>query len=514
MKDQRLRRLGAAACLAAALAAAWTPPAAMAQFRAPLGGERDGEGLRVPAPAPAPAPAAGGETTQCGCAAPTADRQALLASMQVQDEAFARAIERQGPPIATDTRSCVPYALSRDRRGAVQALAIHADGAEGDAGGWLLTLSRDRIEGAVLLQSERIDAALGDVTSVTATIEAVTTPAQSVRAALPPEVLSDLRTLLPMVMRSAGVRQESAYVVRIAFDVGTPERWARLLAVELIDRSTGGVVADTYWVDRGDLPGGFFNPDLGEFEHYFWTNPLSFTRISRGVGRSRLSFPQPRNRAEPAERAAKAAKGSKGNKAAKAGTGKTAAPKAVAPKAAAGKAGKADTGRAPAARTGRPVIQVGRHHIGVDYAAPTGTPVIAVSDGVVAHQGRNGAYGNLVVLSHAGGYTTYYAHLVDYAEHLRPGSEVRRGTEIGYVGSTGRSTGPHLHFEIRQAGRYLDPLNEEVDNGPWQWSPTDRLGLLRRMLVADALASTRPIPLAASGANPLPMVIRRCAQGG
>lgn len=505
MKENRIRLLGAAAAVAAALAAVFAPARVEAQFRAPRGEQRDGGGLRLPAEPAAPSAAPESETARCGCAPPAASLPALLAGMRVDDEAFSRALQRQGPPILTDNRGCVPYALSRDRRGAVHSLAMHVDDAQGD-GSWLLTLSRDRIEDGLLLQSERVDSALRDVSSVTATIDAVTTPAQAVRAALPPEVLSDLRTLLPMLIGAAGVRQENAYVVRVAFDVGTPERWARLMSVELIERGSGNVVADTYWVDRGDLPGGFFNPELGEFEHHFWTNPLSFTRISRGVGRSRVGFPRPRNPAGSAARPTEAAASGGPQK------GKPAADKgkAGANKGARGKS-QAEEGRGAPSR--RPVIQVGRHHIGIDYAAPKGTPVIAVSDGVVAHQGRSGAYGNLVVLSHPGGYTTYYAHLVDYAEHLRPGSEVRRGTEIGYVGSTGRSTGPHLHFEIRQAGRYLDPLNEEVDNGPWQWSPTDRLSLLRRMLLTDALGASRPIPLAEAQATALPMVVRRCTQG-
>lgn len=525
----RRRPLTIAACLIAALATAFAPLDAAAQFRASRGVERTKGGIRLPQveEPPAAAPPVSSETTSCGCAPAAETPEQLLASMQLQDDAFLRALRTQGPEIAPQAGVCTPFALTRDRQGKVQALALHA-GSTDEGAGWLLTLSRDRLEGAVLLQSERIDRVTADVNSVTATLEAVTTPAQSVRAALPPEVLFELRTLLPMMQPERSRRSESDHLVRVAFDVGTPERWARLLSAELIDRTTGYVLADAFWVDRGDLPGGFYNPDLGEFEHHFWTNPLSFTRISRGVGRSRLKVAGPRAEAK----SARSSPGTKGGRQAKGGTGRqgaTGRQGSPAKQASTGKSGSGGKGavagsggKSAAAGSGgrktagersrRPVIQVGRQHIGVDYAAPTGTPVIAVADGVVSHQGWGGAYGNLVILSHPGGYTTHYAHLVDYAEHLRPGSEVRRGTEIGYVGSTGRSTGPHLHYEIRQAGRYLDPLNEKVDNGPWQWNPTDRLSLLRQILLTDALAATRPMPLLARGAETPPVAIRRCAQ--
>ncbi|MEN9315416.1 MAG: hypothetical protein RIS35_1809 [Pseudomonadota bacterium] len=503
-----------------------------AQFRASRDAERAREGLRVPQTEERPSSAtpAGRESTSCGCAPAVETPEQLLASMQLGDEAFVRALRTQGPEIAPQGPACTPFALTRDRQGTVQALALHAGSADGGPG-WLLTLSRDRLEGAVLLQSERIDQVAGDISSVTATLEAVTTPAQSVRAALPPEVLFELRTLLPMLRPEQSRRSESEYLVRIAFDVGTSERWARLLSAELIDRATGNVISDTFWVDRSDLPGGFYNPDLGEFEHYFWTNPLSFTRISRGVGRSRLTMRAPRASARTEQaaptikggRPSKAASGQQGSGGKSAQTGKQAstskqasgarqATGGRAPQGAKSAAAGSDTRKHAEGRSRRPVIQVGRQHIGVDYAAPTGTPVIAVADGVVSHQGWSGAYGNLVILAHPGGYTTHYAHLVDYAEHLRPGSEVRRGTEIGYVGSTGRSTGPHLHYEIRQAGRYLDPLNERVDNGPWQWSVTDRLSLLRQILLTDALAATRPMPVGERSAGTAPKTVRRCAQ--
>ncbi|MDR0233575.1 MAG: M23 family metallopeptidase [Zoogloeaceae bacterium] len=105
-----------------------------------------------------------------------------------------------------------------------------------------------------------------------------------------------------------------------------------------------------------------------------------------------------------------------------------------------------------------PILKTWREHKGVDYGAPTGTPVRATGDGVVQFIGPRGGYGNLVVLSHAGHYQTAYAHLSRFAS-LKQGSRVSQGDTIGYVGSTGWSTGPHLHYEFRVQGQPINPLS-------------------------------------------------------
>jgi murein DD-endopeptidase MepM/ murein hydrolase activator NlpD len=103
-----------------------------------------------------------------------------------------------------------------------------------------------------------------------------------------------------------------------------------------------------------------------------------------------------------------------------------------------------------------PIHRTWRRHLGVDYAAPTGTPVRSVGDGVVAFAGRQGGYGNVVQIKHTNDRTTLYAHLsrID----VRQGQRVEQGVRIGAVGSTGWSTGPHLHFEFRVNGEHQDPL--------------------------------------------------------
>ncbi len=113
-----------------------------------------------------------------------------------------------------------------------------------------------------------------------------------------------------------------------------------------------------------------------------------------------------------------------------------------------------------------PVLGYLRMHKGLDIAAPHGTPIRAAMDGVVALAGRNGGYGNFVKLSHASGLATGYGHMSRIA--VRPGTRVTRGQTIGYVGSTGMSTGPHLHYELWKNGAAINP-------GKASFSTTDQL---------------------------------------
>jgi murein DD-endopeptidase MepM/ murein hydrolase activator NlpD len=105
-----------------------------------------------------------------------------------------------------------------------------------------------------------------------------------------------------------------------------------------------------------------------------------------------------------------------------------------------------------------PILRRVREHSGVDYVAPTGTPVEAVSDGRVVSAGWSGGYGRLVVLGHAEGYETRYGHLSGFGKGIRAGAPVRQGQVVGYVGMTGLATGPHLHYEVRKFGTPTNPL--------------------------------------------------------
>ncbi len=112
-----------------------------------------------------------------------------------------------------------------------------------------------------------------------------------------------------------------------------------------------------------------------------------------------------------------------------------------------------------------PILGGMRPHYGVDYAAPSGTPLWAVADGTVTFCGRNSGFGNQVVLRHRNGYTTYYGHLSRYGPGIRKGVRVRQKQVIGYVGSTGLSTGPHLDFRLAKDGRFRNPIKETFPKG-------------------------------------------------
>lgn len=102
----------------------------------------------------------------------------------------------------------------------------------------------------------------------------------------------------------------------------------------------------------------------------------------------------------------------------------------------------------------------------MDYAAPTGTPVKAVGEGVVTQRGWAGGYGNQVIVRHGGGLESLYAHLSGYARGLQSGQKVRQGQVIGFVGMTGLATGPHLDFRLRQNGKFVNPakaINPEAN---------------------------------------------------
>lgn len=105
-----------------------------------------------------------------------------------------------------------------------------------------------------------------------------------------------------------------------------------------------------------------------------------------------------------------------------------------------------------------PVLQISRAHKGVDYGAPIGTKVRAVADGVVDFAGRQGGYGNLIILKHRATYSTAYGHLNGFASGIRKGVRVSQGDTVGYVGRTGLATGPHLHYEFRINSHQVNPL--------------------------------------------------------
>jgi murein DD-endopeptidase MepM/ murein hydrolase activator NlpD len=146
-----------------------------------------------------------------------------------------------------------------------------------------------------------------------------------------------------------------------------------------------------------------------------------------------------------------------------------------------------------------PILGITRRHEGTDYAASPGTPVMAAGDGVVLRAGWSGGYGNLIELRHRNGITTRYGHLRGFARGVRTGARVSQGQTIGYVGSTGLASGPHLHYEFRVNGVARDSRRVDLGNGapvpPLQRAAFEQT---RDSLIAELAAQPSPITASAS----------------
>jgi len=106
-----------------------------------------------------------------------------------------------------------------------------------------------------------------------------------------------------------------------------------------------------------------------------------------------------------------------------------------------------------------PILKIYRPHLGIDYAAPSGTPISALGDGVVVYCGKRGGFGKYIQIKHGDAYETCYGHLSGYKKGIHKGSHVKQGELIGYVGATGLATGPHLDFRVKYRGSFINPNN-------------------------------------------------------
>jgi murein DD-endopeptidase MepM/ murein hydrolase activator NlpD len=139
-----------------------------------------------------------------------------------------------------------------------------------------------------------------------------------------------------------------------------------------------------------------------------------------------------------------------------------------------------------------PILGYSRLHKGADFAAPTGTPVMAAGHGTVVMAQRHRGYGNYIKIRHQNGYETAYAHLSGYARNLKTGAKVEQGQVIGYVGTTGLSTGPHLHYEVYAGGKPVSPNDAKLPIGRWLTgdAKAEFLAQLARMRAVKAAQKT------------------------
>jgi murein DD-endopeptidase MepM/ murein hydrolase activator NlpD len=366
-------------------------------------------------------------------------KRLLKNELDITDESFVDAFEAQAPGfLKNENATCLPYSASLDSQRKIQAFSILSD-EKRDKNTRLITLNKSPTTGTYLAQSQDLSTGFTGYQEIELALEDVVVNRTSkAMSAIPPELVWELSSLAKEIYAKNNPKDKR--FVRVVFSAGDKNTWAQIVSVEILDSTRKIVLADGFWVHRDDVTGGFFTSSGTELEQDFWINPLNYTRISRGVG----SF---------------SAKGK----------------------------------RSQVVKKGNKSVVVTRFytsyssHQGIDYAAPTGTPIYAVANGKVVFYGVMSGYGNLVVLEHPGGYKTYYAHLSAFNPELGVDSDVRRGLEIGYVGSTGRSTGPHLHFELRKNGVYMNPMSEKLDIDLWSLRAADQQQLTRQIVLFSTL---------------------------
>ena len=377
---------------------------------------------------------------QRGCLRRSYNEENLPSNLGIDDRNFNDFFKSQTKGFFDRMRgNCIPYALALGSRNRFESLSI-MNGPMQDAKTEIWTFTPSAA-GSFLIQQDYLKDESKRFTEIQLALSDVLYDPKKVGDKLPVELVWELNSVIKQIYPEENTSLENTNsIVRLIVDFGDKERWAQIWAAEIIDPASGEVFSSAFWVERSDIPGGFYTAEGESIERTFWTNPLSYRRISRGVGSVRASS------------------------------------KKVAP-----------------SKNGAPIAapkQRYRTHMGIDYSAPTGTPIFSVATGKVVHLGYSGAFGNLIILEHPGNYRTYYAHLSNYNVELEVGNEVRRGLEIGYVGSTGRSTGPHLHFELRKDGVYVDPYSTKTQLDLWNMRDSDS-GLLTReiLLLGTPLAN-------------------------
>ena len=374
---------------------------------------------------------------QRGCYRRSFSESNLPANLGIDNPQFSEFFKNQTSSFFDRMRgNCIPYALALGSRNRFDSLSImNGQTQDGKTEIWTFTPSS---AGGFLVQQDYLRDESKRYTEIELSLRDILYDPRKVGDKLPVELVWELNSLIKQIYpEDSNSLENTNSVVRLLVDFGDRDHWAQIWAAEILDPSNKEVFASAFWLERDDIPGGFFTGSGEAIERAFWTNPLSYRRISRGVGNVPVSRKKPTKIA--------------------ANTNAT-TPVAV-----------------PQQRY--------RAHMGIDYAAPIGTPVFSVANGKVVHLGYNGAFGNLIILEHDGGYRTYYAHLSNYNVELDLGNEVRRGLEIGYVGSTGRSTGPHLHFELRKDGVYVDPYSPRMQLDLWSMRDNESGQLTREILL-------------------------------
>lgn len=292
------------------------------------------------------------------------------------------------------------YALSQIREG--QTLTMRVDVAASD----LVSLKMDldvatnlvahRKNGQVVAEREAIT--MGKVRRVVEGAIERSFYASAARADIPDEIIAETAEVLGWDLDFEKLRAGSRFSIQFE-ELRNPDGVGtvpgQLLSVKIIEAGNGKLHEGIWYQQPGEKKGAYYTSKGQALGRAYLRFPVSFTRISSGFSYSRL----------------------------------------------------------------HPVLNFSRPHYGVDFAAPTGTPVHAVADGAVEMAGWKGGNGRYIQVRHDDTFESGYGHLSRFAPGIRPGGVVRQGDIIGYVGSTGLATGPHLHFVMYKNSKYIDPLS-------------------------------------------------------
>jgi len=369
-----------------------------------------------------------------GCIRNSFANDKLPSNIGIDNAIFSNYFKNQTSTFFRRTQGfCIPYVVAYGKNNALESLSI-MNGFVRNQNSQILTFTPSVFGGFLTQETNLIDQ-MKKWGELFVPLRDVLYETQRLSDRLPVELAWELNSVVRQIYsEKPNTSDLSDIEVRVIVDFGDRDRWAQIWAVELIDSKNKEVLADAFWLDRNDIPGGFFTSSGESLERSFWTNPLSYRRISRGVGTATVTRKKTTIDPNTSEKV---------------------------------------------------TVNVKSYitHIGIDYAAPTGTPIFSVADGKITYLGYNGGYGNLIVIEHPGNYQTYYAHLSSYNVELQKGGEIRRGMEIGYVGSTGRSTGPHLHFELRKNGIYIDPYSPKNNLDLWTLRNSDAGNFTQNILL-------------------------------
>ena len=379
----------------------------------------------------------------------------VLASRLGMDESRLGGMLTEEGLLASDGGKCVPYVAGTGGEGGVASAMFQRT--EPQTGSSAIVAVRKTADG-VTVTPGACDCPEASRRALSVNAGDLSDPSNEIMAGVPRSVRWQLDILVPRMiagLQSApsqpGTESDFApggepgtdpYTVRVTLQRPATIEPEHLESVEIIESATGKRLDGAWWLDRPNGPGVLIGMEGAAYERLLWQSPVKYVRQSRGVGLDTTTVRQ-----------------------------RVAAPKG---------SGKTNIFRYATVRV---------FHIGVDLTAARGVEVHAVGNATVAFAGRMGGYGNLIILNHGLGYQTYYAHLSVIGRGIKTGASVSRGEIIGQVGSTGHSTAPHLHFETRKDGLYIDPFDETRQLGFWLLTADDQERLAIELLAAESAPS-------------------------